>query len=346
MTTSPSATSARHILRVTAERTLEFDFTVWQWGDAIAIDGLLEAGTILRQHEYIDRVATYYRNWSQRVLSWQDHLCPGRGLLQIYAITKEQNLLDAAVRLAATLRAAPRALRTGAPLYRPDLGLVRANVWVDSIYHEPSFFCDLARATGERKYYDDALDVWFTHVDALTSSRGPFLHHAVETGMHAYKGYGWGRGQGWALYGMIDALERLPSSHPRYNEASTSACTLAEHLLRKQDQSGFWRTLLEDREAYLESSTASFIGGAFYRGVRLNILTSVFSTAADRAWAAAISRIDMTTGEMTGVSAWTLAGTTFDDQPSMYKTLPTEVNWWGQGGAMRFAAERIHNGSE
>ena len=142
---------------------------------------------------------------------------------------------------------------------------------------------------------------------------------------------------------MIDTLERLLSAHPRYAEALACATQLASALLQHQDASGFWRTLIHDREAYLETSTAAFIGGAFFRGTRLGILPATYRPAADRAWAALLSRVDRETGDVFGVSAWTHAGVTLDDSVSMYKSLPTEVNWWGQGCPLRIAAEVIRN---
>jgi hypothetical protein len=32
------------------------------------------------------------------------------------------------------------------------------------------------------------------------------------------------------------------------------------------------------------------------------------------------------------------------EEATMYKTLPTEVNLWGQGAALRFCAERLRAG--
>src|SRR5262249_32869039 len=159
------------------------------------------------------------------------------------------------------------------------------------------FLCELARLTGEGTFYDDSLDVWFTHAAALTSGQGPFLCHAAETVLPTYKGYGWGRGQGWALYGMIDTMERLPKVHPRYDDALEHARIFAGHILSLQDASGFWRTLIHDRESYLESSTAAFLGGAFYRGVRIGVLSEEFEAAADRAWSAVTTRVDTGTGD-------------------------------------------------
>ena len=45
-----------------------------------------------------------------------------------------------------------------------------------------------------------------------------------------------------------------------------------------------------------------------------------------------------------GVSGVTWASTAATEDLSLYRAMPTEVNVWGQGAAMRFAAERIRSG--
>jgi unsaturated rhamnogalacturonyl hydrolase len=336
--------TARDLLSSVTERTLSYDFTVWFWGDAIAIDGLLESAELLEDKRPFEHCLRYYKRWSERPLSWADHLTPGAGLLRLYVATGDDQLLEAAQNLAHWLtEVAPKAPRSGASLYRPDLPPYRHAVWVDTIYHEPPFFARLARTTGDDRYYDEALNVWNSHVKVLSSDRGPFLAHAYDSGYEKSRGYGWGRGNGWALYGMVDTLELLPIDHPGYAAALEHFKQFSESILELQDESGFWRTLLHDREAYLESSTAAFFGGAFTRAVRLGLLDERYARAADLAWAATLSRIDLA-GSFYGVSACTYASTHFSDDPGMYRTLPTEVNVWGQGSALRFAAERIRSG--
>jgi unsaturated rhamnogalacturonyl hydrolase len=336
-------TSAHDILRRAADRTMDYDFTVWFWGDSIAMDGLAEAAALLNYSEAQDFCLKYYRRWAKGTLGWADHMAPGYALLKLYQRTNEQSLCDAAIRLARfMLEDVPRT-RDGAPLYRPDQPTYRHNIWVDTIYHVPPFYALLAQVTGESRYYDEALREWDSHVRWLSSNRGPFLAHAIETGNRVLRGYGWGRGNGWALYGMVDTLELIPAEHPGRIDTLNNFRQLSEAILALQDSSGFWRTLLHEREAYLESSTAAFFGAAFTKAVRLALLDERFSAAAERAWQATISRID-DDGGFTGVSACTWAGTLPDDLVSMYKALPTEVNVWGQGSALRFAAERIHAG--
>jgi unsaturated rhamnogalacturonyl hydrolase len=324
------------IMQSLVERTLLYDFTVWFWGDAIAVDGLLAAAAILGRDDVEERLRGYYLRWSKRPLGWVDHLTPGAALLNL-ATTESGGLLDAAVRLADFLLSAPRS-REGAPLYRPDLPPYRHTVWVDTIYHEPSFFARLANRSGETRFMDAALESWSAHVRVLCSPDLPFLGHAFDSGAQRLKGYGWGRGNGWALLGEVDALEAIPDDHPRRTWAVENFQRLSEDILRLQDSSGFWRTLLHDRESYLESSTAPFFGAAFSKGVRLGLLRMEYQAAADLAWKAMSSRLS--NGELYGVSACTYATTSADDDIAMYKTLPTEVNVWGQGAALRFAVER------
>ncbi len=340
-----SGSTAHEVLLRVADRTLRYDFTVWFWGDAIAVDGLLDAAELLGTPAPRDHCLRFYDRWARRPLGWVDHLTPGAGLLRLHAVMRDDTLLDAARRLASwLLDEAPRS-HDGVPLYRPDLPPYRHTAWVDTLYHEPSFFCKLARVTGESAYHRAALDGWASHVRALSSAHGPLLGHAFDTGAGLLRGYGWGRGNGWALLGMIDTLELLPAEHPGRPEALRCMHDLSTAILALQDASGFWRTLLHDREAYLEASTAAFFGAAFTKGVRLGFLDDTYARAAERAWHAMLSRLDEQ-GSVHGVSACTYATVTADDDATMYRTLPTEVNVWGQGSALRFAAERIRMGMQ
>jgi len=223
--------------------------------------------------------------------------------------------------------------------------MYRHAMWVDTIYHIPPFYALLAQLSGEARYYDEAIHEWECHTRWLSSPEGPFLCHGVDTGNNLLKGYGWGRGTGWAVLGMVDTLELLPYEHPRYNWALDQFQALAAEVDKVQDDSGFWHTLLHDKEAYLEASTAAFFGSAFTKAMRLGLLDNDYIDVTERAWQACKSRL-RSNGSFTGVSECTWAGITPDDSAVIYKTVPTGVNIWGQGSALRFVAERIHAGQD
>lgn len=329
---------AAALLRALAARTMRYDFAVWFWGDAIAFDGLLDAAELLAWHEPHAFCRDFLRRWAARAPAWTDYLAPGEALRRTAAAADEPALQAAVQRLARWyLEAVPRG-RSGLHYFRPDLPQFRTTVLVDSLYHVPPFLAGLGGAN-----VGAAWEVWSSHAEALRHPQGPLLCHNYDEGSGRSRGYGWGRGNGWAVLGLVDMLETMPADHADRPAAVAWLRRLSEVILPLQDASGFWRTLLHDREAYLESSTAAFFGTAFTKAMRLGLLDSTYAAAAERAWAALRSRVDEE-GGCFGVSGVTWAANAPTEELALYKSMPTEVNVWGQGAALRFAAERLRAG--
>jgi unsaturated rhamnogalacturonyl hydrolase len=341
MTIAPLQTDhALNLLGAVADRTRAYDFTIWFWGDAIAIDGLLDAAELANDEQALAHAERFVRGWAERSLGWVDHLAPGDAVLRLSSLRADAGLTEAAERLAIWLSNEVPTTSDGCPLYRPDLPEYRHTVWVDTLYHTPPFFARLARVTGDARWDDIAVQVWESHARVLSVGDGPLLGHAYDTGKRALRGPGWGRGCGWALLGYLDTLELLPMSHPRRAWAEEETRRLAARVVELQDASGHWRTLIDDREAYLETSTAAFFGAAFAKGLRLGLLDASYEAPLDAAWNALAGRIDHD-GAVWGVSACTYAAVDPQDDLAMYKRLPTEVNVWGQGAALRCIAELL-----
>ena len=338
-----TATEPGAVLRRLARRTRRYDFTVWFWGDAIAFDGMLEAADLADDRASARFCGRFIDRWARQPRAWTDYLTPGLAVLRRHAAKGDDVLLAAAVRLGRWMaRDVPRG-PGGVHYYRPDLPQFRTTVLVDSLYHVPTFLAALAKATGDASYAAEAIEVWRSHVALLRHSQGPLLCHNHDVGSGRWRGYGWGRGNGWALLGLVDLLDALPARHPDRRPLIADLRALAKAILPLQDASGFWRTLLHDREAYLESSTAAFFGAAFTKAHRMGWLGTAYAQAADRAWAAMASRIDAD-GGFFGVSGVTWAAAAPSEDLALYKMMPTEVNVWGQGSALRFAAERARSG--
>jgi unsaturated rhamnogalacturonyl hydrolase len=334
------ANSSRiELLRRVADRSLRFNFAVWFWGDAIAVDGLLEAAEVLEDPALEVFCLRFFERWLKAPASWTDYLTPGPALLRLYERTGREDLMAGAMRLAKWYRETVPQGPDGVHYYRPDMPQFRTMVIIDSLYHVVPFFASLGRITKDAACFNEAYRVWRSHVDYLKSDRGPLLCHNYDIGTGRHRGYGWGRGNGWALFAMLEFLEMLPPAHPVRPAALREFQTLCAAILALQDETGFWRTLLHDREAYLESSTAAFYGAIFSRAIRLRFLDHSFKPAVEAAWKATMSRIDAQ-GGFFGVSGVTWAANSQTEEVALYKSMPTEVNVWGQGAALRFIAER------
>jgi unsaturated rhamnogalacturonyl hydrolase len=109
----------RDLLQRVAERTLDFDFSIWYWGDAIAIDGLLEAAELLPSDAFADQARGYADRWIGRVLAqgccWPNHLAPGWAVLRLGRRYGDDRCLEAVRQLAEFLADGPRSRRLSVP---------------------------------------------------------------------------------------------------------------------------------------------------------------------------------------------------------------------------------------
>jgi unsaturated rhamnogalacturonyl hydrolase len=82
----------------------------------------------------------------------------------------------------------------------------------------------------------------------------------------------WGRGHGWALRGMVDALTYLPPGSAEANRVEKILRELSETLLRYQDPDGFWHQVLDRADSYAETSVTGLISHSFARAIRQGLL--------------------------------------------------------------------------
>jgi unsaturated rhamnogalacturonyl hydrolase len=318
-----------------------YDFSVWYWGDWIALDGLLDASELVGDDSMAAAVHVPVTRWAQRIKvdgpAWIDHMTPGAAALRVAARFDAPSVLEAVERVAEFLHHGPRSRWLGAPLRRPDLYTDRNLLVVDSIYNEGPLFAHLFRATGDPKYLDWCRACLEPTIEGLLNPASGVFRQAIHTANRRELGNGWARGNGWALLGILDSLDAIPRDRPEYESLSATFRGVAERLLPLQDTSGFWHTILHNKQSYLETSTAAFFAASFDKGTRLGLLDEErFGPAADRAMTALLSRVD-DSGDVIGVSQDSFP----DDEPA-YLPLPMGVNEWGQGCALRALTERLY----
>jgi unsaturated rhamnogalacturonyl hydrolase len=279
--------------------------------------------------------------WAKRIDAngpqWIDHMTPGAAALRVAERFDVPSVTGAVATVAAFLHHGPRSRWLGAPLRRPDLYNDRNLLVVDSIYNEGPLFAHLFRSTLDPKYLDWCRACLEPTIEGLLDVRPGLFRQAIHTANRREFGNGWARGNGWALLGILDSLDAIPRERPEFQRLSATFRGVSERLLPLQDESGFWHTILHNRQSYLETSTAAFFAASFDKGIRLGFLDEDrFGPSADRALRALLSRIEES-GDVIGVSE-----DSFPNDESAYLPLPMGVNEWGQGSALRALAERLY----
>ena len=166
-----------------------------------------------------------------------------------------------------------------------------------------------------------------SYAGKLQRPDGLFIHAA--NGPHA-----WGRGNGFALLGLTEALTHLPadwSARPRVLEIYRQhVAALAKH----QSDDGSWRQVVDEPASYRELTVTAMTTAALARGVRLGwIDRSTYLPIIERGWSAVAARVNPD-GTVRDVCSGTGAGETKD----YYLNRPVVNGADDRGGAMALLA--------
>lgn len=340
---------ARELLAKVAGSLEGLPYRTWNFGDSVAFEGLLAASDVLQTDRYLSFARGLVRGWATRRHPFVrlDCTAPGWAMVEIHRRTGDALVLEAAVELADYLRSRPRldgvyATWEHSPLQHPwgpdelppaELALLAdppPGVFVDCLHFDPPFLAALGRTVGDDGLVDDAVEQAGGYVRLLQREDGLFEHFVLDGDPTTY-GPGWGRGQGWALLGLLDVVAELDHGDGRRDELAAAAAQLIAAMQATQRDDGGWDAVVGDERSGDEGSTAVFMADGFRRAVDLGVLTGAAATqacrAADLALDAAIAGTDRH-GHLGAVSAAVNACTT----ASHYAHVPRGfVVPWGQG---------------
>jgi unsaturated rhamnogalacturonyl hydrolase len=347
-------------VRAVANRLCSYPFTTWHYGDSIGFEGLLAATDLLDDGRYEGYVHGAVKAWIPRSQPYRelDNTAPGYAMCLLHRRTGDPAVLEACLELAAFLtarrtiggvyvafeRAPLREPYGGARLPADERALLSdpgAGVFVDCLHFDAPFLVLLGRTAGDAQLVEAGVAQALALIALLQQPDGLFAHFYLERTGRTY-GHGWGRGQGWALLGLLDVLEHLPEGHAGRPPIQASLGRLAQALVATQAEDGHWPTPVTDPSTFHETSTASFAAAGLTRGVALGALDPDVLPAARRAWEASLRSI-AADGSTAGVSAALWASTVQDH----YAAAPVGFQVpWGAGPFLVAAREHVAGMSE
>lgn len=244
--------------------------------------------------------------------------------LEIYRVTGDEAYLREGMRLANMQWENPR----------PDGLTPQARFWIDDMWMAGALQVQAYRATGERKYIDRAALLLKLYCEKLQQSNGLF-HHGTNAP------HFWGRGNGWVAASLAFCLSELPKDHPDFDELAGDYRRMMAALLKYQAPSGLWLQLIDNPDAWDETSCTAMFGYAMAVGVRTGLLEDpAYRDAIEKAWAGLMKHIDKQ-GKVHEICV----GTSKKDSVSFYlKRKRKTGDLHGQAPAMWFATEMIRMG--
>ncbi|HEV3216060.1 MAG TPA: glycoside hydrolase family 88 protein [Vicinamibacterales bacterium] len=199
--------------------------------------------------------------------------------------------------------------------------------WTDDMFMAASVLARVGAATKDPKYGAAAGRLLTSYAESLQRPDGIFIH--------ALEGpYAWGRGNGFALLGVIDALTYFPDTWPDRARVLEIYRKHVRALVTYQSDDGSWREVVDEPTSYRELTVTAMTVAAMARGVRLGFLDrSAYQRAIDAGWKAVVVRVNED-GTVRDVCSSTGAG----PSKEYYLNRPAVSGADDRGGAMALLA--------
>ncbi|MGQ8966878.1 rhamnogalacturonyl hydrolase YesR [Bacillus subtilis] len=315
------------------KRTFQMDFA-WDWPGGVAFYGVAEAYEATENEEYINLLKT----WVDEQL--EDGLPPlsingvsiGHTLLFLQKVTGDDVYLETAAEMAEyVLHKAPR---FGEGILQHTVNaeeyVFPEQAWADTLMMAGLFMLRIGRVMEREDYFEDGLRQFHGHEDVLQDPITNLYYHAWDNkAQNHLSGIYWGRANGWAALTMAKALPLIEVTHPSFMIIDGSLRDQLSALVRLQDESGLWHTILDDPDSYLEVSASAGIASALMSSGKL------YTKYVQKSLAAILDAVEED-GRVSKVSA----GTAVMKNAEGYKQVPYKrIQGWGQGLALTFLAD-------
>ena len=195
--------------------------------------------------------------------------------------------------------------------------------WTDDMFMATAVLSRVNRGA----YGDNVHRLLTSYAAKLQRPDGLFIH--AENGPHA-----WGRGNGFALLGVTEALTNLPAAWTGRAEVLEIYRKHVAALARHQSDDGSWREVVDEASSYRELTVTAMTTAALARGVRNGwIDRKTYEPIMNRGWQAVVARVNPD-GTVKDVCSSTGAGPTKE----YYLNRPVVNGADDRGGAMALLA--------
>ncbi len=302
------------------------------WGQALAMYGLLRSLSA----KYDERAYAYLKTWVHFHMSEQLHVNYFCGSWSFGLLYPEIVKWFPEVRLQLDETAERiydfmlhKALRNGDGVILHNVDL--PNIYIDTVYYSAVPLAKLGLYLS-RPWQAEAMSQVTSHLRILKDGEKPFFIHCKENASAIRSQGSWARGNGWVMMTAAEVLPLLETDDR--SVLKQKFIMLANALAPLQTESGLWRTILDDPDAYPESSASAMNLFAFKRAADLGVLSGHehVITAAFNGLAACVDA----EGKFMQTSEGTWPGTV-----EYYKSLATGEWWWGTGAYLLALSEFV-----
>jgi len=318
--------------------------TTPHWGDAIMCDGLVRASRALEDDAPARTAIEWFKPrlaGGARIADWfWFWAAEGLAAIDLYQYCGEAAYLEFARGVVDALENRIAHAPDGAIMPHPP----NVEVWVDVVYFSTPAMARLGRLTGDKAMISRALTQLMLHAKHLRDHASGLFWHVAYVDKRSHSACLWARGNSWfsiaatEVLGEVRAAKLETEMASQVREVSETVARQLASVIKLQDRSGLWHTVIDRPDSYLEASATAGFTLALGRALKLN-LPGLDLDATRQAHAAALTAVCgkiNSEGDFTGVAEQTPPG-----DFAWYQSIPVGTAPFGTGICLIALAESL-----
>lgn len=158
--------------------------------------------------------------------------------------------------------------------------------WIDDMFMITAIQSQAYLATKDTKYIERAAHEMTVYLDSLQRPNGLFYHNPIAP-------FFWSRGNGWMAVGMADLLTYLPENNPDRPKILQAYQKMMATLKSYRNDKGLWRQLIDQEDAWTETSGSAMFTYAMIMGVKNGWLdVEEYAPVVRKAWLALVTYLN------------------------------------------------------
>ena len=310
----------------------------WEWTQGVGLYGLWRLFEKTRDKSYLDILTTYFDN--QMTVGFPalnvNTVTPFLTMSYVGEYLGSEKYLAPCRESAAWIMAHFPRTREGGFQHMTSDTLNDQELWDDTLFMTVLFLANMGRIEGKREYIEEAQYQFLLHAKYLADREtGLWYHGWTFNGRHNFAGAFWGRGNCWITIAIPEFLGMVDCAPAVRRMLTELLRAQVESLVKYQDESGMWHTVIDDRDSYVETSASCGFAYGILRGVHAGLLDKRYAEAAMKALDPILGYI-ADDGVVNQVSYGTPMGRESKD---FYKKIPIQPMPYGQALAMLLLIE-------
>ena len=194
-------------------------------------------------------------------------------------------------------------------------------IWADDLYMSVPFIARMGKITGDKKYFDFAIQQVENFAKYLYNPANGLYYHCWYSDVNMNGVAHWGRCNGWVMVATTELLNQLPENHPKRGELIKLLLRQIVGVSRYQDTTGLWHQVLDKPDSYLESSCSAMFVYSISRAVNQGWIDKSYFPIAKNGWAGLITKVQQD-GQVQDICI----GTGINNDIKFYYSRPVKLN--------------------